>query len=284
MAKGFLLLIFLLLWPVLAAAGEVRLKPRTVVDGGTAVLHWQGPAPAIGVVRFLDRVVYLYQDTEGAIALLPIPLGLAEGTYPLVGAIVDRFGESTPFQKVLTVNRQERPLEKLTLPEPMVSPQAPAVLERISREADQLKQLFAMSSERHWDQFTRPVDDPVSSVFGKRRLLNGKPRSPHTGTDFRSPAGTPVRAFASGRVVLIEDLFYTGKTMVLDHGEGLFSIYAHLSSTLVAAEEVVVVGTIIGKVGSTGRSTGPHLHLSVRLLETRVDPLLVLEAIRAQGS
>ncbi len=279
-----LLPVFLVLLPVLASAGEVRLKPEKVVDGGTAVLRWTGPVPAVGVVRFRDQIIYLYPDPAGAVALLPVPLGTADGTYPVTGAIVDPQGGSTPFQQHLTVRRQERPLEKLTLPEAMVSPRAPAVLDRISREAGRLKKLFTGTSERRWKEFVRPVDDPVSSVFGKQRLLNGKPRAPHSGTDFRSPIGTPVRAFSTGRVVLTEELFYTGKTVVLDHGEGLFSIYAHLSSSLVMPEELVAVGSVIGKVGSSGRSTGPHLHLSVRLLETRVDPLLLLQIFQAHGS
>ncbi|NIQ11228.1 MAG: M23 family metallopeptidase, partial [Gammaproteobacteria bacterium] len=80
-----------------------------------------------------------------------------------------------------------------------------------------------------WTIFEAPVDEPVSSVFGKRRIMNGKPRSPHSGTDYRSPKGTPVRSISNGKIVLVDDLFYTGKTVVLDHGEGLFSLYAHLS-------------------------------------------------------
>ena len=284
MVARLLLVLFLLFWPALPEAAEVRLYPGAVVDGGIAVLRWQGPAPAVALVRFMEQVVYLYADPEGAVALLPIPLGTPGGTYPVAGVVIDIHGSGTFFQRELTVTRQDRPLEKLSLPENMVSPRDPVVINRIEREAARLETLFSATSERLWDRFMRPVDDPLSSVFGKRRLLNGKPRAPHSGTDFRSPAGTPVKAFSSGRVVLVDDLFYTGNTVILDHGEGLYSVYAHLSSTLVAPGDLTPVGTVIGRVGSTGRSTGPHLHLSVRLLETRVDPLLVLAAIPAQGS
>lgn len=284
LAPRLLLAAFLLFWPALAGAAEVRLHPSTVVDGGTAVLHWQGPAPAVALVRFMEQVVYLYPDPAGAVALLPVPLGTPGGTYPVAGVAIDNHGRSTFFRRDLTVAQQERPLEKLTLPETMVSPREPAVIARIEREAERLRTLFSATSERLWDRFMRPVEDPVSSMFGKRRLLNGKPRAPHSGTDFRSPAGTPVKAFSTGRVVLVDDLFYTGNTVILDHGEGLYSVYAHLSATLVAPGDLTPVGTVIGRVGSTGRSTGPHLHLSVRLLATRVDPLLLLAAIPAQGS
>jgi murein DD-endopeptidase MepM/ murein hydrolase activator NlpD len=106
--------------------------------------------------------------------------------------------------------------------------------------------------------------------------MNGKPKSPHSGTDFRSSVGTPVRSISSGRVVLVSDLFYTGQTVVVDHGEGLLSVYAHLSKILVEENHELQVGDVLGKVGSTGRSTGAHLHLTVRLLGERIDPLALL--------
>jgi murein DD-endopeptidase MepM/ murein hydrolase activator NlpD len=147
-----------------------------------------------------------------------------------------------------------------------------------------LNEVFATRTTRLWKTFARPVDGPVNSVFGKRRLLNGKPRSPHSGTDFRSPAGTPVLAMGTGRVVLTDELFYTGHTVVLDHGEGLFSLYGHLSKIEATAGELVDTGQLIGKVGSSGRSTGPHLHVTMRLLGERIDPMALLELFAAEGS
>ena len=129
-----------------------------------------------------------------------------------------------------------------------------------------------------------PVSDPISSVFGKRRVMNGKPKSPHSGTDFRGPSGTPVHSISNGRVALVADLFYTGQTVVVDHGEGLLSIYAHLSKVLVAEESELQVGDVLGEVGSTGRSTGAHLHLTVRLLEERVDPLALLAIFEEESN
>lgn len=271
-----LTLLLVLLSPVAVCAGELRLNPVTVVNGGTAVLRWIGPTPSFGVVRFNNRISYLYPDPGGAIALLPVPLDQPAGSYPLLGAVVDARGETTSFELELPVNRMERPQESLTLPERMVSPSDPGDIARIKQERTLLDNLFAQRSARLWDRFERPVDEPISSVFGKRRLLNGEPRAPHSGTDFRSPAGTAVRAISSGRVVLDEDLFYTGKTVVMDHGEELFSVYGHLSSIAVKKGQVVAAGEVLGRVGSTGRSTGPHLHLTVRLLGERVDPILFL--------
>ena len=241
------------------------------------MLRWHGEPLSFGVVRFLDRVIYLYPDREGAIALLPIGLDVEEGDYALPVALVDRRGRTTITEMQLQARHKERPLEHLTLPQNMVTPDAASQI-RIDRENKQLKALYALRSPRFWTRFERPVDDEVSSVFGKRRLLNGEPKSPHSGTDFRSPAGTPVRSLSSGRVVMVADLFYTGKTVVVDHGEGLLSLYAHLSEALVDEGDELMVGALLGKVGSTGRSTGAHLHLTVRLLEERIDPLALLAA------
>ncbi len=280
----FSLSLLLLLLPLPAVCGELSLASLEVVNGGTAVLRWTGTTPSFGVVRFNEQVVYLYPDRAGAIALLPIPLDLPAGHYPLQGAIVNERGETTPFSLDLAVTHLERPQERLTLPEEMVTPRDPAVLARISRERAQLDELFGQRGLRLWDDFIRPVSERISSVFGKRRILNGQPRAPHSGTDFRSPAGTPIHAMSTGRVVLNDDLFYTGRTVILDHGEGLFSLYAHLSSSQVKAGELIDSGGVVGKVGSSGRSTGPHLHLTVRLLGVRVDPVLLLEALQAQDS
>jgi len=270
------MLIFLLLTST-PAWSELTLHPEQVNNGEVTVLRWQGEPLSFGVARFMDNVIYLYPDSGGAIALLPIGLDVAEADYPLHVALVDRQGQTTVAELKLHVGYKQRPVEHLTLPQNMVTPDAES-LARIDRESKQLQELFTLRSPRFWTHFERPVDEEVSSIFGKRRLLNGEPKSPHSGTDFRSPAGTPIRSLSNGRVVLVADLFYTGKTVVVDHGEGLFSVYAHLSEVLVNEGHELLVGDVLGKVGSTGRSTGAHLHLTVRLLEERIDPLALLAA------
>ncbi len=274
-----LLLFVLLLITSAPVRAELALHPLQVNNGEVAVLRWQGEPLSFGVVRFMDSVIYLYPDSGGAIALLPVGLEAPEGHYPLLVALVDQQGRTTTEELQLHVGHKERPLEQLTLPKNMVSPDAES-LARIDRESKQLNEIFALRSPRLWTQFERPVDEEVSSVFGKRRLMNGEPKSPHSGTDFRSPDGTPVRSLSNGRVILAADLFYTGQTVVVDHGEGLFSLYAHLSEVLVDQGHELLVGDVLGKVGSTGRSTGAHLHLTVRLLEERIDPLALLAAFR----
>jgi murein DD-endopeptidase MepM/ murein hydrolase activator NlpD len=132
-------------------------------------------------------------------------------------------------------------------------------------------------SDRLWQgAFRLPVDVDPAPNFGQRRILNGQPRSPHAGVDFGARRGAPVVAPARGRVVLAEPLFFSGRTVILDHGLGLFSLYGHLSTLSVKVGQRVETGTPLGAVGATGRATGPHLHWAVRLGGARVDPLALV--------
>lgn len=166
---------------------------------------------------------------------------------------------------------------KLTVAEAFVNPPAEA-LDRIARETAELNDLWAHSSStKLWTgPFVRPVPDPANSAFGTRSILNGQPRSPHSGADFNSATGTPIKSPAAGRIVLAGDRYYTGNTVMIDHGLELFSLFAHLSEIQVKAGDTVAAGDVLGKVGATGRVTGPHLHWSVRLNGARVDPLSLL--------
>ena len=123
--------------------------------------------------------------------------------------------------------------------------------------------------------FIWPVTGPISGVFGSQRILNGKPKNPHNGVDVAAPKGTEIVAPAAGVVVLThDDMFYTGKTLMIDHGLGLTSVYAHMDSILVVEGQVVSQGTPIGSIGNTGRTTGPHLHWGLTWKGTHLDPKL----------
>jgi murein DD-endopeptidase MepM/ murein hydrolase activator NlpD len=150
---------------------------------------------------------------------------------------------------------------------------------RAEREHQRLHELFArMTPDRLWQRSFRL---PLAGVrtggnFGRRRIINGQPRSPHTGIDFPAAVGTPVHAAQRGRVVLAEDLFFTGNSVVLDHGLGIYTFYGHLESISVAVGDLVAVGETLGRVGATGRATGPHLHWGLTVNEARVNPLQIV--------
>jgi len=209
--------------------------------------------------------------------LIGIDLDVKPGRYTVE---VETAGPATRVLHVLAVSPRRFPTRTLTVDPDLVNP-PPDQMERIAREAERLRRLWNNPvAGRFWDgPFVRPVPDPANSSFGTRSIYNGEARSPHGGTDFLSPAGRPIKAPNHGLVVLAAPLYFTGGTVVIDHGLGLFSLFAHLSSIRVHEGEGVNTGDVIGEVGATGRVTGPHLHWSVRLGGARVDPLSLLAAL-----
>jgi murein DD-endopeptidase MepM/ murein hydrolase activator NlpD len=146
-------------------------------------------------------------------------------------------------------------------------------------ESQQVKKdyLNRVTPERGWSgQFTAPADAAISDVFGSQRIFNGKSESPHLGLDFRVPSGTPVAAMNDGTVLLARLLYYEGNFVVLDHGQGLLTIYMHLSEFKVKEGDQVKRGQVIGLSGGTGRATGPHLHVGVRWQGTYLDPAALI--------
>lgn len=164
------------------------------------------------------------------------------------------------------------------LPPAMVTPDE-AALERIRREAKQIAAVRELDTPEPWflSGFVWPAHGTVSGVFGSQRILNGEPRQPHYGIDIAAPPGTPVVASTDGRVALAEpDLYYTGGTVMLDHGHGLTSVYSHLASVEVKPGQMVRQGDRIGTVGSSGRATGPHLDWRLNWFGERLDPALLV--------
>ena len=155
------------------------------------------------------------------------------------------------------------------------------VIERIRKDQDQFSRAFMSSApERLWEgSFLLPVSSDVTSPFGYRRVINGTPRAPHTGVDLKAALGTEVMAANHGRVVLLGDFFFSGNSLVLDHGGGLYTVYFHLSEFKVEAGAPVRKGDLIGLSGMTGRVTGPHLHWGARLNNARVDPFELLRKL-----
>lgn len=282
-SAGFVLLLLLSVAAPPCLAGEMALEPTRVVQGGVVSLAYRGDPDASAEVDFFSTRLSLYPTRQGAGRLLGIDLATAPGDYPLVVRVKTRSGTEEQFDLLLKVVPRVAKIERLTLPEALVSPHRAEDLERIQREAELLRFAFAVDSRPRFDaMFGLPVADPVGSRFGLQRILNGKPRSPHAGVDFRSPLGTAVKAPAPAVVVTTGDFFFTGKTVVLDHGGSLVSLYAHLDQVSVEPGDLVAIGQSIGTVGRSGRATGPHLHWSVRLNQARVDPLAVFEVFNGE--
>lgn len=160
------------------------------------------------------------------------------------------------------------------LPQQQVAPD-PAALKRIQAESALIAKARGIDTAAAYfvSGFTLPVSGRTSGVYGSQRVLNGEPRSPHRGLDIAAAEGTPVVACADGIVLLVHaDMFFTGRTVMIDHGHGLKSTYAHLSAITVTEGQPVAKGEPIGRVGASGRATGPHLHWGVSVLDTYVDP------------
>ena len=187
-------------------------------------------------------------------------------------------GKKTVWQRSVIIVARTYPRQELTLPSKMVTPPATEI-ERIKAERTQTqKAKNTWSEQRLWQlPFHQPVEGKTISVYGLRRVLNGKPKNPHRGLDFRAPTGTAVETVADGRVILAESHYYAGNSMYIDHGNGVISLYFHLSRFDVFPGDIVKRGQIIGRSGCTGRATGPHLHLSISVQGQLVDPAPLFE-------
>jgi murein DD-endopeptidase MepM/ murein hydrolase activator NlpD len=264
--------------------------PERVGAEGRLAVSVHPPRPRIGDVAWIHvRGGVDGATVEGAVAGRPLTFfSYAGGHAALVGLDVDtrpgahrwQLAVLQPGREPATVRGQIQveprgfPVQRLTLPKGMVDLD-PETERRAVAEGERLRTLYrTLTPSRLWrGRFTRPVagDDPGSG-FGSRRVINGQPRAPHTGLDYAAPRGTPVVASNSGRVALVADYFFPGRLVVLDHGLGLYTLYFHLDSVAVVEDERVERGQPIGKVGATGRATGPHLHFGVQVGAARVDP------------
>lgn len=181
------------------------------------------------------------------------------------------------WSRALTVRDKSFPVRRLSVPDRYVR-LSPSDEARANSEQARNEALYAAAGPAPLfsSRFASPIPGAASARFGERRVFNGQPRAPHSGADLRAGAGTPVRAPAAGRVALVDDLFFAGRTVIVDHGLGLYSVYAHLSRAEVAAGEELAAGAVLGRVGATGRVTGPHLHWAMRFKGERVDPFSVV--------
>jgi murein DD-endopeptidase MepM/ murein hydrolase activator NlpD len=207
--------------------------------------------------------------------LVGIDLEKAPGEYELKVTGQTASGGKISCMARVTVRKGRFATEKLQVGKQFVEP-SPEQIKRGDEERQKLRDIFDhVTPERLWDgKFRIPLDGVTTgSNFGRRRILNGNPGSPHGGVDLPGATGTPVHAAQSGRVVLAEELFFAGNTVVVDHGLGIYTLYGHLSEIDAKVGDALEAGAVVGKVGATGRVTGPHLHWGLTVEKARVNPL-----------
>jgi murein DD-endopeptidase MepM/ murein hydrolase activator NlpD len=245
----------------------------TPVPGGIAVIRLPDDADD-GSLRYKGRRILTTRENDQALAIVGIPLGAAPGMHHLDA----RTRDGKPLRLSFTVSAKSYEEQHITIEDKRKVNPEKQDLERINREKKEI-----IGALRHWSDrdgidvnFRKPVNGPTSSPFGLRRFFNEQPRKPHSGLDIAAPEGTPIRAPAAGTVIETGEYFFNGNTVFIDHGQGLVTMYCHMREIGVTPGQPVAAGDIIGKVGMTGRVTGPHLHWGVSLNDARVDPLLFL--------
>jgi murein DD-endopeptidase MepM/ murein hydrolase activator NlpD len=263
------------------APGPVlRLSYRALQPGEPVLVLLESDGSVLSAsVSFLGETAELEPINGGAasFALVGIDVQAKPGPAVMTVKIVKRGGVLEKVRKELLIVEREFPSTKLQLKSEYVTPPASAQA-RIKREAELVAlALSVVTPEWLGDgPFVLPHPAPSWSNFGQRRLNNNVLQSLHTGLDLRVPLGEPIRATNAGRVAMASDLYMGGKTVVIDHGLGVFSTYGHMSGLLVKRGEAVKKGQIVGLCGSTGRSTGPHLHWAFKIFGARVDPEAML--------
>ena len=259
---------------------SIKRYARSLQPGEIVRLTVESPKPLLSLeAQAFERAFRGHPGSFPLVwqVLIGVDLDTKPGSQDIVLVGTSKSGEDVSQTYRLVIQEKKFPTRRLTVDSKYVNPPA-EVLERIRKESQRTSRIFAaVTPLRLWvEPFTAPVSGPANSSFGKRSILNGQPRSPHSGTDFSGPTGTPVKAPGSGRVVLVGDLYYSGNTVIVDHGLGLYSYFGHLSRALVTERQVLEQGDVLGEVGATGRVTGAHLHWAVRLNRTRVDPLSLI--------
>jgi murein DD-endopeptidase MepM/ murein hydrolase activator NlpD len=265
---------------------ELRASAPAASQGSLLLLELRGAKPLTAVtatwtekeIPFWPAQVAATKETSLWRAFLGLDLEQAAGEYKLGVTAKSETGDSVTCGATIAVRAGKFATEKLKVAPNFVEPD-PEQLAKAREDSKKLREIFAtLTPEKFWTgRFRVPLDGVTTGGnFGKRRVLNGQPSSPHTGVDFPSPTGTPVHASQRGRVVLAEPLYFSGNTVVIDHGWGVYTLYGHFSETAVKPGEMVESGAILGKVGATGRVTGPHLHWGLTVNRSKVNALQIV--------
>lgn len=253
--------------------GKLTLPRESHVPGGVFMTAIPGAAGQRPAVSFDDAPAMVVREGDHWRAIVGIPLSKEPGKAELLVESGDGAQQRVEFAV-----KPKRYSEQRLKVEPRVVDLSPADRARTERERPVIQEALATFSDAPPStlRFQQPVPGRRSSSYGLRRVFNDQPRNPHTGMDIAAPTGTPIKSPADGRVAQTGDFFFNGNTVLVDHGQGLVTMYCHLSAIDVKPGDVVKSGDILGKVGATGRVTGPHLHWGVTLNRTMVDPALFL--------
>jgi murein DD-endopeptidase MepM/ murein hydrolase activator NlpD len=269
--ETFKTLRFLAAGLLLLAMQPAAAQPReSLVPGGIAIVAIEAD-PSIEY-RFRGKPVLVTKIDGATSAVIGLPLGLEPGEH-----YIEATGDGQLRKQFFRVADKQYTTQHITIQDDRkVNPYA-SDMQRILAEKKRKHKARNHYSRGEVDvDFLLPVEGINTGSFGRRRVFNGQPRRPHSGMDFAAPTGTPVHNPSPGKVIELGDFFFSGKLVYIDHGQGLISMFAHLNEINVELGQQVGKGEIVGKVGATGRVTGPHLHWSLGLNGTWIDPVLFL--------
>lgn len=260
---------------------DITVSPDSIFQGNVGLVRVETTNGESPQVQWMNQELFMAPFGNGKtwFGFFGADLKLKPGSYPLVVKI-----PSTGVRKQIDIAVQSKDfgVRQLTLPKEMVDLDA-VTLERVKREAAIMKEVLETPpTAPQWKgPFVKPVNGEVVGTFGQASIINGMPRSPHSGVDLKAETGTPVLSINSGRVVLTGEHFFNGLFAVVDHGGAVQSMYFHLDKILVQRGDRVEKGQVVGLVGATGRATGPHLHFGIRINGARIDPMQFIKVNEA---
>jgi murein DD-endopeptidase MepM/ murein hydrolase activator NlpD len=264
-----------------AASGAMMDMAFEALEPGQPVLFvLKSPEVTAAIVHFRGQTAVVRADSSSGaepMGFIGIDLDVRPGAYPVDIQFEKKDGTVESFRGTITVRDRKFPSQRLRVPQEFVTPPR-SEQERIRRESEIVNLIFSQMTPEWLGDGPFIAPHPVAPWpnFGQRRVTNGVLSSVHAGIDLPVPLGEPIRAVNRGRVVLASPLYLSGETVIIDHGLGVFSFYCHLSKLLVRRDDIVAKGAVIGNCGTSGRSTGPHLHWSMRVGASRVDPYAFL--------
>jgi hypothetical protein len=260
---------------------DIKLHPSEIGQGEVALLTIQKEGNLVPEVTWNGKEITMVSDSLNGMwmAFLGVDLTTEPGEYTLTAKCGDEL-----LERQIPVIAKDHGTRRFTVSKKMEALDT-VTLERVKKESKRMRDILSVSRNQPLWQGTwiRPLPGQIVSPFGCRTIINDLERSPHSGVDLRAPRGTPINAINKGQIVLVADHFFGGLSVVIDHGGGIHSMYFHLSEISVREGQIVEKGDLIGRSGSSGRATGPHLHFGIRLNNQRVNPLTLIELSTGLG-